>query len=513
MATFSARFLGCKVSFADVQAIRERLLADGHREIEGGADVAVVNTCCVTHEAVSKSRQAVSRASRTHGRVYVTGCAANLEGAFTQSAANVTVVSARSEMLPDAVARDVGAIGCVRAEARLERTRAFVKIQDGCSFSCAFCVIPLVRGATRSRRADAVLAEIRKRVFQGHPEIVLTGVNLGCFRDREAGYTLAGLVREAGAIPGVERLRLSSIEVNHLTGELIEALRETPAVSAHLHVPVQSGDDDVLRAMGRRYSAAQFLAKLAPLSDFNLTSDVIVGFPGEDEQAFERTLEVVDTGGDHQGARVSVLTPPGNRHRGGGHRAGAREEGSERSAARSLRRALPQSLGDEARNDGSRARRPARDAATGTTTRRGSWTRTSVGWCGRERWRCRRRASLPSQREDCLFCRLVAEGDHVASADGFVAIRDINPLSETHLLVLPERHIDTFKDIDAFPDDEAGRMLRFVAETARSVGLDDYRVLVNVGAGAGQTIFHLHWHVLGGRVDAGRVATALAGVT
>jgi len=120
---------------------------------------------------------------------------------------------------------------------------------------------------------------------------------------------------------------------------------------------------------------------------------------------------------------------------------------------------------------------------------------------------------LPSQREDCLFCRLVAEGDHVASADGFVAIRDINPLSETHLLVLPERHIDTFRDIDDFPDEEAGRMLRFVAETARTVGLDDYRVLVNVGAGAGQTVFHLHWHVLGGRVDAGRVATALAEVT
>ncbi len=114
MATFSARFLGCKVSFADAQAIRERLLADGHSEVEEEGDIAVVNTCCVTHEAVSKSRQAVSRASRTHGRVYVTGCAANLEGAFTQAAANVTVVSARSEELADAVARDVGAIGCVR---------------------------------------------------------------------------------------------------------------------------------------------------------------------------------------------------------------------------------------------------------------------------------------------------------------------------------------------------------------------------------------------------------------
>jgi histidine triad (HIT) family protein len=112
--------------------------------------------------------------------------------------------------------------------------------------------------------------------------------------------------------------------------------------------------------------------------------------------------------------------------------------------------------------------------------------------------------------DDCLFCKLVAEGDHVAKADGFVAIRDINPLSEKHLLVLPERHVDTFRDISEFPDEEAGRMLRFVAETAKQAGLDNYRVLVNVGAGAGQTVFHLHWHVLGGRPDAVRIASALA---
>jgi histidine triad (HIT) family protein len=116
---------------------------------------------------------------------------------------------------------------------------------------------------------------------------------------------------------------------------------------------------------------------------------------------------------------------------------------------------------------------------------------------------------LPSPREDCLFCSLVVEGEHVARADGFVAIRDINPLADTHLLVLPERHIDTFKEIDDFPDEEAGRMLRFVAETAKGAGLENYRVLVNVGAGAGQTIFHLHWHVLGGRPDAARIASAL----
>ena len=116
---------------------------------------------------------------------------------------------------------------------------------------------------------------------------------------------------------------------------------------------------------------------------------------------------------------------------------------------------------------------------------------------------------MPSPRDGCLFCTLVVEGDHVAKADGFVAIRDINPLAETHLLVLPERHVDTFREVAEFPEDEAGRMLHFVAEVAREAGLDDYRVLVNVGEGAGQTVFHLHWHVLGGRYDAGRIARAL----
>ena len=297
MASFSVGFLGCKVSYADAQAVRERLLADGHVEAQGGGDVAVVNTCCVTHEAISKSRQAVSRAARAHRRVYVTGCGANLAGAFESATENVTVLAVASEDVPAAVAGDVGAIGCVQAEARLERTRAFVKIQDGCSFSCAFCVIPLVRGGTRSRRAAAVLAEIERRVAQGHREIVLTGVNLGCFRDRDAGFALPRLVREAGSMPGVDRLRLSSIEVNHLSDDLIASMRETPSVSRHLHVPLQSGDDDVLRAMRRRYTSGQYVAKLSALRDFNLTADAIVGFPGETDHAFARTLDVVERSG------------------------------------------------------------------------------------------------------------------------------------------------------------------------------------------------------------------------
>jgi threonylcarbamoyladenosine tRNA methylthiotransferase MtaB len=297
MATFSTRFLGCKVSYADAQSIRERLLADGHDEVTEGAEIAVVTTCCVTHEAVSKSRQAVARAARSARTVYVTGCASRLDGAFPEQTSNVVVTRRLGDEAAAFVAGDVGAIGCVHAEHRLDRVRAFVKIQDGCSFSCRFCVIPSVRGGTRSRRALAVLAEVRRRAAQGHREIVLTGVNLGCFRDREAGYTLARLVREAGAVDGVERLRLSSLEINHIEPELVHALRETPTVSLHLHVPLQSGDDGVLRAMGRRYTVAQFLGRLAPLADFHLTSDVIVGFPDEDEAAFGRTLDTVTRAG------------------------------------------------------------------------------------------------------------------------------------------------------------------------------------------------------------------------
>src|SRR6266481_2480906 len=238
MATFSIAFLGCKVSHVDAHAVRERLLADGHAEQDGRADVAVVNTCCVTHEALSKSRKQAARAARTHRRVYVTGCGANLAAdAFAGLPENVVVVARRSEETPDFVAGDVGAIGCVQADARLDR-------------------------------------------------------------DRAAGYDLPRLVREAGATPGLQRLRLSSIEINHVNDALIAALRDTATVSRHLHVPLQSGDDGVLRAMGRRYTVATYFRRLAPLrEEFNLTSDVIVGFPAEDDRAFANTLRTVREAG------------------------------------------------------------------------------------------------------------------------------------------------------------------------------------------------------------------------
>jgi threonylcarbamoyladenosine tRNA methylthiotransferase MtaB len=251
----------------------------------------------VTHEAVRKSRQAARRAARQAGRVYVTGCAANLGSAFAGLPANIRVVPLPNERTAAFVAGDVGAIGCVQAAVGLDRLRAFVKVQDGCSFSCRFCVIPNVRGASRSRSADSVLAEVRRRVSQGHQEIVLTGINLGCYRDRSAGYDLPKLVRAVGTLPGLARLRLSSIEVNHLNDELVAAMRETPTTSPHLHVPLQSGDDRVLRAMGRRYSVGTYLRRVAKAEGFNLTTDVIVGFPAEDGAAFENTLAAVEAAG------------------------------------------------------------------------------------------------------------------------------------------------------------------------------------------------------------------------
>jgi len=165
MTRFAAEFLGCKVSMTDAQEIRERLTEAGHAEVDPvRARVRVVNTCCVTAEAVAKSRKAVRRAARTAERVVVTGCGANLAGAaFEDVAPNVTVLRGRPETIPRLVAGWVGELGCTGPPAAFPRTRAYVKVQDGCSFTCSYCVIPQVRGPSRSRAAADVLADIARR--------------------------------------------------------------------------------------------------------------------------------------------------------------------------------------------------------------------------------------------------------------------------------------------------------------------------------------------------------------
>jgi threonylcarbamoyladenosine tRNA methylthiotransferase MtaB len=301
VATFSGQFLGCKVSQTDLAELRERLAADGLEERATGGDVHVVNGCAVTAEAVAKTRQAIRRAlADGAGHVVVTGCAARLASAqLGELDDRVHVLAVPSEQAPGAVADLLAGLGCrgpSPTAARRDRIRAFVKVQDGCSFSCSFCVIPLVRGATRSRGLADVLADVRRRVAFGHREIVLTGVNIGLYRD--GALRLADVIRAVGAAPGVERLRLSSIEVDHLDAGVVAALAETPAALPHLHVPMQSGDDAVLRAMRRRAPAARYAERIAAarqaIPGLNVTADVIVGFPAEDEAAFARTLALVE---------------------------------------------------------------------------------------------------------------------------------------------------------------------------------------------------------------------------
>jgi threonylcarbamoyladenosine tRNA methylthiotransferase MtaB len=318
VASFAVKFLGCKVSQADAMLARRALLAAGHTEApESEAELHVINTCCITAEAEAKSRQSVRRSLRSAQQVFVGGCAVNLNAAqfgdidervtpFVGTADDVAAAMGARDGLGCAdLAHDVLARERARGtDAGATRTRGFVKVQDGCDGHCAYCIIPTVRGSARSRPASAILAEAAERVRGGQPEMVMTGISVGDYRDPEQGLELGELMMAVARVPGVERVRLSSIEVIHVKDTLLQALATEPKVCPHLHVPMQSGDDDVLRAMGRHYSSDEYLehirrvrAAASERGQINVTTDVIVGFPTEDEAAFERTLNVVDAAG------------------------------------------------------------------------------------------------------------------------------------------------------------------------------------------------------------------------
>jgi threonylcarbamoyladenosine tRNA methylthiotransferase MtaB len=314
VASFAVKFLGCKVSQADAMIARRALLAAGHTEAaEDEADLHVINTCCITSEAEAKSRQAVRRSLKTADRVLVAGCAVNLNGGqFAGIDERVSAFVGTAEEAAGAMAAGLGACADLEHEiparrspsarsqgsAAVDRTRGFIKVQDGCDCHCAYCIIPTVRGSARSRAASAVLDEARRRVEQGQPEMVLTGISVGDYRDPENGLELGQLMVQVARVPGVERVRLSSVEVIHVKDSLLEALATEPRVCPHLHIPMQSGDDEVLNAMGRHYTADEYLHAIANLRkavpEVNVTTDVIVGFPTETDDAFRRTLEAVD---------------------------------------------------------------------------------------------------------------------------------------------------------------------------------------------------------------------------
>jgi threonylcarbamoyladenosine tRNA methylthiotransferase MtaB len=320
---FAVKFLGCKVSQADAMLARRQLLDAGHEEApEAQAELHVINTCCITREAEAKSRQSARRSLKTARKVFVGGCAANLRPEqFAEIDASVKVFTGTAEEVASAMAsaepRPQDASGaCIDLEHDLlvrhsqrhalntwagKRTRGFVKVQDGCDCHCAYCIIPTVRGSARSRAASAVLNEVEQRVAQDQREVVMTGISVGDYRDPERGLDLGDLCVEAAQVPGVARVRISSIEVIHVKDSLMAALREEPKVCPHLHVPLQSGDDAVLTAMGRHYTAAEYLAAIralrAAVPTINVTTDVIVGFPNEDGTAFQNTLDLVEAAG------------------------------------------------------------------------------------------------------------------------------------------------------------------------------------------------------------------------
>jgi threonylcarbamoyladenosine tRNA methylthiotransferase MtaB len=327
--------LGCKVNQAEMESAARLLRERGVRVVDGAApaDLVVVNTCTVTSTADQKSRQAVRRARRANpdAQIVVTGCSVQVgreafkaadpaarlidnrmkDGLLAELAALVGEARPVGDSLDRALPTLSGVEidGIADGRAAVERTRAFIKVQDGCSFFCTYCIIPAARGPERSLSPETVLEDVRRALRAGHREIVLTGINIGTYdggwseRGKRGAHTrsaltLAGLVRRLLEETDVERIRLSSIEPQHVDDELLRVWTDgAPRTMPHLHLPLQSGDDGVLRRMGRRYLSADYAAVVervrAAVPGVAIHGDVIVGFPAEDEAAWERSLAFI----------------------------------------------------------------------------------------------------------------------------------------------------------------------------------------------------------------------------
>ena len=297
------RTLGCKVNRSESESLAESLALLGisvsSTHAPGAPDAIVVNTCTVTGEADAKARKEVRRALQaTDGPVVVVGCLAAVD------AEGLRALDPRVQVEPDrrAVAGLVSsALGAARHKIADDgsslprtrgRTRALVKVQDGCDNRCTYCIVPDARGVPRSESADAIIERVALLHAAGVAEIVLTGINIGRYTDPRA-VDLAALIARIGGT-GVRRIRLSSIEPPDLDARLIESLAVTPAVAPHLHVPLQSGCDRTLAAMGRHYDSAEFARILAlaraRVPGLVVTTDIIAGFPGETDADFEESV-------------------------------------------------------------------------------------------------------------------------------------------------------------------------------------------------------------------------------
>ena len=312
--------LGCKVNQFETETMEGLFRARGYDVVpfEERADVYVVNTCSVTHLSDRKSRQLIRRAARTNPSacIAVTGCYAQVAPEEIRALDGVRVVIGTKERarivdyVEASLRADTGVAGTITdiMQARVfediplhampHRTRAFLKIEDGCQNFCTFCIIPYARGPVKSRELSAVAREMHLLTEAGFHEVVLTGIHLGAYGiDLAARPTLADACRTALAETGLRRLRLGSLESVELSHDLLELMRTEPRFAAHLHLPLQAGSDAVLRAMNRHYTTGQFAQLLADVRaavpGVAISTDIIVGFPGETEEDFAAGLDFV----------------------------------------------------------------------------------------------------------------------------------------------------------------------------------------------------------------------------
>jgi MiaB-like tRNA modifying enzyme len=311
---FLLQTFGCKSNQYESQAIREDLVEAGFYPVESPeeAELFILNSCAVTSRAGASCRNAYRKALRANPelKVVFTGCAVDVkEPWLAEIKADIIITNAKkhaiSELLllhgvtPDTVLQCSDDRFALSIKGFAGHTRAFIKIQDGCDNFCSYCTVPLARGRPESRHPRDILEEAARLVGNGHPELALTGINVGAYN--HDGLTLAGLLLRLAETKGLVRLRLGSVEPQEVTPELVEAMRGHEKIAPHIHLPLQSGDPEVLKTMRRRYTPEEFLAKSAMLKDRldnpAITSDVIVGFPGEDAEAFENTYELCSRAG------------------------------------------------------------------------------------------------------------------------------------------------------------------------------------------------------------------------
>jgi len=320
--TVAITTLGCKVNQYESNAIAGMFRAAGYQTVDfdGPADIYIINTCTVTHLSDKKSRQFIRRAVRVNpeGLVVVTGCYAQTSPGEVMEIPGVdlvvgTVDRSRMVELVEGTAKGgristVGDVFAVRefeelpAVAYTGRVRAFLKIQEGCNNYCSYCIIPYARGALKSRRPKNVLEEAGRLVAGGFQEIVLTGIHTGAYgQDSNQHISLADLLRRLSTIPGLARIRLSSVEPMDFNDGLIDVFASGPPVCRHIHIPLQSGDDTILKNMRRHYTTSGFQKLVEKLHcrvpGVAITTDVIVGFPGETEEQFQNTYNFVQASG------------------------------------------------------------------------------------------------------------------------------------------------------------------------------------------------------------------------